>query len=192
MELVGLSPSSSRPAADWDHAQRAFSHGSVPIYSLGTPRSASSVIPLDKPPVCMSMEASSRRGPGHRSGLESPRVPAEGGVDHTALFPFFLRSPLSASLRSLRPPLAFRKRSQSRLSSEKRKIVLCLPSFFSLALFLSPSCFRSASSSCFVTLFLLRCHSFSFASSLLTCSPAAPSSLPPLFFGSVFSTYPSL
>ena len=30
MELVGLSPLSSRPAADWDHAQRAFSHGYVP------------------------------------------------------------------------------------------------------------------------------------------------------------------
>ena len=30
MELVGLSPLSSRPAADWDHAQRAFSHGCVP------------------------------------------------------------------------------------------------------------------------------------------------------------------
>ena len=30
MELVGLSPLSSRPAADWGHAQRAFSHGCVP------------------------------------------------------------------------------------------------------------------------------------------------------------------
>ena len=30
MELVGLSPSSSRPAADWDHAKRVFSLGCVP------------------------------------------------------------------------------------------------------------------------------------------------------------------
>ena len=30
MELVGLSPSSSRPAAVWDHAQRVFSLGCVP------------------------------------------------------------------------------------------------------------------------------------------------------------------